>query len=278
MSERKVILYFDFEEQKILIEEKWARENGVPIAIWHHRAAQRTLADSAEITNQEEADKLISNEQRAEFVQLCEKYYTQKWDGSNMRGYWFETPLDDFVSKLSQELEEEIDYAKQNMQGPAGIAFVSSAIYYCSTEHYKEEGLTALSTDAQCERIAQKITEEALHHNNWILNDTEEIVFDARQEMREEMEEKIKYVLVCGAEREEYYDLHEAFCSARFLAHEIALNNEIDVFTLDEWGDDMQTGWGVCPEGDSGAYWPQIHCELDGKRIDNLPWEERGTK
>ena len=35
-------------------------------------------------------------------------------------------------------------------------------------------------------------------------------------------------------------------------------DDEVDEEDLMEWGDCDETGWGVCPEGDTGAYWPQV--------------------
>ncbi len=64
-----------------------------------------------------------------------------------------------------------------------------------------------------------------------------------------------KYIVECGSEKEEYSDLEGAIGRAWEMAMEIA--HETTSFdSLGEYGDAPR--WGVCPEGDDGAYWPTV--------------------
>jgi hypothetical protein len=65
------------------------------------------------------------------------------------------------------------------------------------------------------------------------------------------------YVLTVGGSplREEFDTLEEALCVADALAIEIADEEGQD---FDRYGDDEGGPWGVCPEGDDGAYWPTV--------------------
>lgn len=56
----------------------------------------------------------------------------------------------------------------------------------------------------------------------------------------------------------EYPTLEIAMETAWSLACEQAEREGIDIVDLDEWGDCDESGWGVCPTNDDGAYWPQV--------------------
>jgi hypothetical protein len=67
---------------------------------------------------------------------------------------------------------------------------------------------------------------------------------------------KSKYVVECGAEKAEYSDLENAIARAQEMAMELAEDQGLSFDRLGEYGSSPR--WGVCPEGDDGAYWPTV--------------------
>lgn len=269
---KNVEIHFNFETGKITIDDDFRCNNGIPMNVYHGLSAIRVIAQYAEVVDSNEADKLISDEDRKTFAELCEKHFETDWDGSNMKGVWHGTPLENFIANLCAELAEEIENCQRYPKPVSGLGFYVEAPDYCEKTHYIDSGMSACSTDKDCEKIAEELAEEALKEFGWVLNGLENDVIYWRDKMREEIEERIVYVLTNGADstfREEYSDLDDALDAAMEIAREM-VGNDSD---LDQWGDDMATGWGVCPENDDGAFWPSVHAELDGKRIDKLPWK-----
>lgn len=66
---------------------------------------------------------------------------------------------------------------------------------------------------------------------------------------------KTTYVVECGSERAEYSDLENAIARAWEMAMEMT-DDETPFDCLGEYGEAPR--WGVCPEGDDGAYWPTV--------------------
>lgn len=66
---------------------------------------------------------------------------------------------------------------------------------------------------------------------------------------------KSKYIVECGAERAEYSDLENAIARAWEMAMELA-DGDLPFTCLGVYGEAPR--WGVCPEGDDGAYWPTV--------------------
>ena len=66
--------------------------------------------------------------------------------------------------------------------------------------------------------------------------------------------------------RDDAYDAEEC---AREMAEALASAEGIDHDTLDVYGSEAETldpsgnGWGVCPGGNDGGYWPVIRVEQD---------------
>lgn len=128
---------------------------------------------------------------------------------------------------------------------------------------FQEYGITETSTDNDIERVSEIIAMDS------------DIIFEYRDHHREIYINHIQYVVTdtTCADTQEYFDcLEKALDRAMELAIDQA-NTADEINDLDQWGDSMETGWGVCPENESGVYWPQVHAEYDGKRIDKLPWE-----
>lgn len=61
-----------------------------------------------------------------------------------------------------------------------------------------------------------------------------------------------------GPGREEYESIEEAISRAWERARIAAAWLGIDEDALVEWGDDENTGWGVCPREDDGTHWPNV--------------------
>lgn len=55
-----------------------------------------------------------------------------------------------------------------------------------------------------------------------------------------------------------YETLEEAQTACLTMGREMADSEGVDPDSIVLWGDDAETGWGACPAGHSGAYWPQI--------------------
>ncbi len=68
------------------------------------------------------------------------------------------------------------------------------------------------------------------------------------------------YITKIGGSPDQYeFDtLEGAMGKAWELAEEMCEFQGLDSSELGEWGDDEDTGWGVCPREDDGAYWPQV--------------------
>jgi hypothetical protein len=68
-----------------------------------------------------------------------------------------------------------------------------------------------------------------------------------------------------GPDKYRYEDQDEAMAACWELAKQQAVAAEDcdPDEQLIEWGDDANTGWGVCPEGSDGAYWPQVEAYND---------------
>jgi hypothetical protein len=67
---------------------------------------------------------------------------------------------------------------------------------------------------------------------------------------------KSKYVVECGSEVTVYSDLENAIARAWEMAMELAEDQGFTFGCLGEYGSSPR--WGVCPEGDDGAYWPTV--------------------
>ena len=65
-----------------------------------------------------------------------------------------------------------------------------------------------------------------------------------------------KYVVECGAEKAEYSDLENAIARAWEMAMELAEDQGLSFDCLGAY--ESAPRWGVCPEGDDGAYWPTV--------------------
>lgn len=69
-----------------------------------------------------------------------------------------------------------------------------------------------------------------------------------------------------ASSRESFDDFDDAMDAAWAMAREQADYEGVDQDELDSWGDDENSGWGVCPEGDEGGTWPQIYKVKDRPR------------
>jgi hypothetical protein len=65
---------------------------------------------------------------------------------------------------------------------------------------------------------------------------------------------------------ERFVDLAAAEARCWELAREKAAQDGVDESDLELYGDWSIGGWGVCPSGDEGAYWPAIW--IEGERED----------
>jgi hypothetical protein len=69
--------------------------------------------------------------------------------------------------------------------------------------------------------------------------------------------EKYEYTMGCDGQDDQKFETQDDAMQACWkLARKYA--DFLGIEDLVEWGDDEQTGWGVCPDGDDGAYWPQV--------------------
>lgn len=267
-NKRYVYIEFDFEESKISFGETYAG-NGTPLDVYHNRAHRHTIANDETIIDPDEIDQIISFDQRAEFASLCETHYQSEWNGSNRVGL-ADLPLREFVAAICDELDEEHNDLKLTGRTFPGLAFIVDAADIIENEILRDSGVTMLSTDEECSKIADELDELCLRDFQQSLEHTEDRVLEYRNYLRDNYNEQIVYVVTNGAQREECSSLSEAIC----VAVEWAENCTEKPETIEQWGDSLETGWGACPNDTDGAYWPQIHAEFTGKRIDRLPWEK----
>lgn len=265
MKERKVFIEFDFQAGKISFGEDWCG-NGRPIDEYHGLTYRHDIGKYLTIGDQEETEANISDEQRAEFARLCENGFDTAENNGNLKGYVNEE-LDDFTGKLCEEIDEDMRF---NLL--PGLLHIVDAHDILDKAMIVSYGLSMLSTDQEIEKLAEEIDQICARDFNQDMQHTEQCLRDYRIALREDYEKKIQWVVtddsnILGS----FNDFDSAMDAAQELAEEQATTEERE--TLERWGDDMATGWGICPTNDSGGYWPQVHCEYKGKRIERLPWE-----
>jgi dsRNA-specific ribonuclease len=274
MRERKVFIEFDFQAGKISIGEDWCN-NGRPILEHNGMIYRHDIGKYLSIADQDEAESNISADQRTEFARLCEKEFTTDLSYGNIEEIVGDS-LNSFVVELCKEICDEHEYAQSNNHALNGLLNIVDAHDILDRMLVLAYGLRINSTDSYIEKLTEKIEHDHKSEYQQDLQYTEQCLRDYRALLREQYEKKISWVVtddsnvlkVCD-------DFNSAMEEAQKLAEEQASEEELE--TLEVWGDDMHTGWGVCPANDSGGYWPQVHAEYNGKRIDCLPWE-RGAK
>lgn len=270
MKERKVFIEFDFRAGKISFGEDW-RDNGRPIDEYHGLVYRHDIGKYLTIGDQEETEANISAEQRAEFARLCINGFDTVDSNGNLKGY-VNDELDDFTGKLCKEICDEHEYTQSNNRALNGLLNIVDAHDILDKRSVLEYGLTVYSTDNAIEKMAEKIEEGQKLDYQQSMQHTEQCLRDYRAALREEYEKKIQWIVTDDSKiLGSFNDFDSAMNAAQELAEEQATTAERE--TLEHWGDDMGTGWGVCPANDSGGYWPQVHCEYEGKRIERLPWE-----
>ena len=270
MKERKVFIEFDFRSGQISFGEDWCG-TGQSIDEYHGLARRYDIGKYLTIDDQEELEASISAEQRAEFASLCEKEFTIDFSSGNTRGI-VDDPLNSFVMALCREICDEHEYAQSNNRALNGLLNIVDAHDILDKSSVLEYGLTVYSTDNAIEKLAEKIEEDQKLEYQQSMHHTEQCLRDYRVALREDYEKKIQWIVtddsnILGS----FNDFDSAMDVAQELAEEQATPEERE--TLERWGDDMATGWGICPVNDTGGYWPQVHCAHKGKRIERLPWE-----
>jgi hypothetical protein len=265
MKERKVFIEFDFRSGKISFDEDWCG-NGRPMLEHDGMIHRHDIGKYLSIGDQEEAESNISAEQRAEFSQLWESGFETYHSNGHLKGRIGEE-LDNFIDALCEEIDEDM---RCNIL--PGLLHIVDAHDVLDKDMVVSYGLTMLSTDQEIEKLVEEIDQICASDFHQDMQYTEQCLRDYRVALRENYEEKIQWIVtddsnILGS----FNDFDSAMDAAQELAEEQATPEERE--TLERWGDDMATGWGVCPANDSGGYWPQVHCEYKGKRIERLPWE-----
>jgi len=80
-----------------------------------------------------------------------------------------------------------------------------------------------------------------------------------------------RYIIKENGHREIYVSLETAMAVCWEMAYEQAEIEGIDSAELGKWGDSDESGYGVCPPNDTGAYWPQVSVEDERGRT---PYQE----
>lgn len=180
-------LWIDGPDQEIAITISDSNE-GTPIRQWHGQARTIDLADhDYRLPTAADLETLINGETGQALIARIFAGTDEDWDGSNMRGTWTED-AEDALAELEDEIRSicTVYWTVQDVDD-----------YFGAVDFAAECGIDAATSDDRIEELAAEIDADALagDDNGFrnVLHGTIEYLTQIRDEIREELADKITY-------------------------------------------------------------------------------------
>lgn len=181
LQAREIELHFDPEDGSLWIETIYQSEVARPAEIWYGRVLCWEIPIT---TNAVTLSTALNAGEFDDLLSLIVAGYSVRWNGNSHVGELTETAED-----ASSEMQERLDGYSETLGTGAGFWDASDwfdPLGYDPAQ-WEREGLTATTTDAELEAIAERFEAEAKAEGG-VLGGTENHLREVRDELRAQLE------------------------------------------------------------------------------------------